>query len=90
MEIYCCLLREMAANRLLKKPLQFLPINQRIGLWYQLKFAARIFCHPGSWEYVGVFVVCQTKNPNISVEVFVVWGGIEPPTQGFSVLCSTN
>jgi hypothetical protein len=21
---------------------------------------------------------------------FVVWGGIEPPTQGFSVLCSTN
>ena len=20
----------------------------------------------------------------------VVWGGIEPPTQGFSVLCSTN
>ena len=22
--------------------------------------------------------------------VFVVWGGIEPPTQGFSVLCSTD
>jgi hypothetical protein len=22
--------------------------------------------------------------------LFVVWGGIEPPTQGFSVLCSTN
>ena len=21
---------------------------------------------------------------------FVVWGGIEPPTQGFSVLCSTD
>ncbi len=21
---------------------------------------------------------------------YVVWGGIEPPTQGFSVLCSTN
>jgi hypothetical protein len=20
----------------------------------------------------------------------VAWGGIEPPTQGFSVLCSTN
>ena len=22
--------------------------------------------------------------------VLVVWGGIEPPTQGFSVLCSTD
>ena len=22
--------------------------------------------------------------------LFVVWGGIEPPTQGFSVLCSTD
>ncbi len=34
----------------------------------------------------------KTKNPIIADEVFkaVVWGGIEPPTQGFSVLCSTN
>jgi hypothetical protein len=32
----------------------------------------------------------KTKNPNIAVEVFVVWAGIEPATQGFSVLCSTD
>jgi hypothetical protein len=32
----------------------------------------------------------MTKNPNITVEVFVVWAGIEPATQGFSVLCSTD
>lgn len=24
------------------------------------------------------------------VPALVVWGGIEPPTQGFSVLCSTD
>jgi len=24
------------------------------------------------------------------LSLLVVWGGIEPPTQGFSVLCSTN
>jgi hypothetical protein len=22
--------------------------------------------------------------------ILVAWGGIEPPTQGFSILCSTN
>ena len=27
---------------------------------------------------------------NINFPASVVWGGIEPPTQGFSVLCSTN
>ena len=30
------------------------------------------------------------KSLNITIEAFVVWGGIEPPTQGFSVLCSTD
>ena len=24
------------------------------------------------------------------LKLLVAWGGIEPPTQGFSVLCSTN
>ena len=28
--------------------------------------------------------------PACRQETEVVWGGIEPPTQGFSVLCSTN
>ncbi len=32
---------------------------------------------------VGVELI--SKNENV-----VVWGGIEPPTQGFSVLCSTD
>ncbi len=33
----------------------------------------------------------QTKNASVSLAFFlVVWGGIEPPTQGFSVLCSTD
>jgi hypothetical protein len=32
--------------------------------------------------------ILLTKNPTIVDEVFkaVVWGGIEPPTQGFSVM----
>ena len=30
------------------------------------------------------------KIPAVSARIFVVWEGIEPPTQGFSVLCSTN
>jgi hypothetical protein len=29
-------------------------------------------------------------NQGFLLFLFVVWGGIEPPTQGFSVLCSTN
>jgi hypothetical protein len=29
-------------------------------------------------------------NSSESLFWLVVWGGIEPPTQGFSVLCSTN
>ena len=34
----------------------------------------------------------RTKNPIPDVEMgfLVVMDGIEPPTQGFSVLCSTN
>jgi hypothetical protein len=28
-----------------------------------------------------------SRNPAL---LLVAWGGIEPPTQGFSVLCSTN
>ena len=33
----------------------------------------------------------KTKNPDRKIEVFmVVPPGIEPGTQGFSVLCSTN
>jgi site-specific DNA recombinase len=36
----------------------------------------------------------ENKNGDITlssdVPVVVVWGGIEPPTQGFSVLCSTD
>ena len=35
-------------------------------------------------------MITNIKNPNISVGVFVVWAGIEPATQGFSVLCSTD
>lgn len=27
---------------------------------------------------------------NVAFKAFVVWGGIEPPTHGFSVHCSTN
>ncbi len=27
---------------------------------------------------------------NLRGSVYVVWAGIEPATQGFSVLCSTN
>ena len=38
----------------------------------------------------SIFFALQTKNPAIADEVSVVWGGIEPPTQGFSVLCSTD
>jgi hypothetical protein len=31
------------------------------------------------------------KKPRLfGVSIWVVWEGIEPPTQGFSVLCSTN
>ena len=32
---------------------------------------------------------CKTKNPE-KIGARVVMEGIEPPTQGFSVLCSTN
>ena len=32
----------------------------------------------------------KTKTPDIAVGGFVVWAGIEPATQGFSVLCSTD
>jgi hypothetical protein len=32
----------------------------------------------------------KTKKTQPKLSLFVVWGGIEPPTQGFSVLCSTN
>ena len=39
-------------------------------------------------------VLAENKNGktdcNINFPASVVWGGIEPPTQGFSVLCSTN
>ena len=39
-------------------------------------------------------VLKENKNGktdcNINFPASVVWGGIEPPTQGFSVLCSTN
>ncbi len=39
-------------------------------------------------------VIEENKNGNIGsdsvVPVLVVWAGIEPATQGFSVLCSTN
>ena len=34
-------------------------------------------------------IVCSFTNPLIFSKFFVVLGGIEPPTQGFSVLCST-
>jgi hypothetical protein len=45
---------------------------------------------------VPLTVLQQTKKPYKLVIYMalsfysVVWGGIEPPTQGFSVLCSTN
>jgi hypothetical protein len=29
-------------------------------------------------------------DADVNFPASVVWGGIEPPTQGFSVLCSTN
>jgi hypothetical protein len=33
----------------------------------------------------------KSKNlPGTNGKVLVVWAGIEPATQGFSVLCSTN
>ena len=39
----------------------------------------------------GVYNSPENKNPGIATKVYsVVWGGIEPPTQGFSVLCSTD
>ena len=43
-------------------------------------------------EIAVEYAAHKIKNPNIADEVFkaVVWGGIEPPTQGFSVLCSTD
>ena len=32
----------------------------------------------------------KTKKVSVQTPFFVVMEGIEPPTQGFSVLCSTN
>jgi hypothetical protein len=34
--------------------------------------------------------VTISGNPLISLRILVAWGGIEPPTQGFSILCSTD
>ena len=38
----------------------------------------------------NIYGVHETKNHPVTQSGFVVWGGIEPPTQGFSVLCSTD
>jgi hypothetical protein len=38
----------------------------------------------------GFYTGNQIKKTKAVAFVFVVWGGIEPPTQGFSVLCSTD
>jgi hypothetical protein len=38
----------------------------------------------------SVELYTNKKAPDMYQRLFVVWGGIEPPTQGFSVLCSTD
>jgi len=37
------------------------------------------------WPSIGSKSAVETKWENV-----VAWGGIEPPTQGFSILCSTD
>ena len=39
----------------------------------------------GFWPSIGSKCAVETKRGNL-----VAWGGIEPPTQGFSILCSTD
>jgi hypothetical protein len=40
--------------------------------------------------FLSVFICgYKTKKPQLSLRL-VVWAGIEPATQGFSVLCSTD
>ena len=43
-------------------------------------------------DFCALFRVLNRKTHDQRGFYFVevVWGGIEPPTQGFSVLCSTN
>ena len=42
------------------------------------------------WDDTMVSALRLTKKTQPKLSLLVVWGGIEPPTQGFSVLCSTN
>jgi hypothetical protein len=45
---------------------------------------------PGCCTYVVAKKKATTTFRHNRLIFFVVWAGIEPATQGFSVLCSTN
>ena len=41
-------------------------------------------------SYRGIIDLMKKPNDNDGLFNLVAWGGIEPPTQGFSILCSTD
>gem|GEM_PF-1776577 len=78
-----------------------IPYSSAIVLWMHRQGVCNAHCSP--FGVVSDYLIPAThlqsapKNKNgchrsRSVHPFfaVVWDGIEPPTQGFSVLCSTD
>ena len=55
------------------------------NLYLYYKLGGRLFERKENIEYTKYI---DTKKAGLCL--LVVWGGIEPPTQGFSVLCSTD
>ena len=49
-----------------------------------------LLCEDGSQRPIGSPKTQKPIAMDGLLDVLVAWGGIEPPTQGFSVLCSTD
>ena len=58
-------------------------------LLYRLSYQANTYtvqkAQRGGWAFLGLDIATA-----IPIILLVAWGGIEPPTQGFSILCSTD
>src|SRR6187401_3709835 len=71
-------------------PVPALPVRKIfLELWFTNSAANRNISLFKSYSMLTINK-SNKKAPVINQSLSVVWGGIEPPTQGFSVLCSTD
>ena len=75
-----------------EKSIYTIPAPKTLEGLIELKMYEKKKMHKQKSSLLGYLLFRGVSGSETSEEppIIVVWGGIEPPTQGFSVLCSTD